>query len=90
MARLDMLDEATMTPEQRAACTEAVAGPRGSVPAPMIAWLRSPALASRAAGLGEFLRFGTTLQPHLSEMAICSVPGTGPPITNGRRTNNWP
>ena len=70
MARLEMPDETAMTPEQRAACTEAASGPRGRVPAPMIAWLRSPVLARRSASLGEFLRFGTTLGPLLSELAI--------------------
>ena len=36
----------------------------------MIAWLRNPELARRAQKLGELLRFSTTIEPHLSEMAI--------------------
>ncbi len=36
----------------------------------MIAWLRNPELARRAQKLGELLRFNTTIEPHLSEMAI--------------------
>jgi 4-carboxymuconolactone decarboxylase len=70
MPRLEMPPEQAMTPEQRDACAEAVAGLRGRVPAPMIAWLRNPGLARRGQSLGELLRFQTTLEPHLSELAI--------------------
>lgn len=59
-----------MTPEQAAVCAETVAGRRGKVPAPMIAWLRNPELARRGQALGELLRFETSLEPHLSELAI--------------------
>lgn len=59
-----------MTPAQAAVCAEVVAGRRGKVPAPMIAWLRNPELARRGQALGELLRFETTLEPHLSELAI--------------------
>lgn len=70
MPRLEMLSEEEMTPEQDAVCAEAVAGLRGRVPAPMIAWLRNPELARRGQKLGELLRFQTTLGPRLSELAI--------------------
>src|SRR4051794_10584961 len=70
MARLELPTAAAMSPEQKAACAEAVAGPRGRVPAPMIAWLRNPELARRGGRLGELLRFGTSLEPQLSELAI--------------------
>lgn len=70
MPRLDLPAEEAMTPAQKAACEEAVAGLRGRVPAPMIAWLQNPELASRAQKLGELLRYRTTLEPRLSEMAI--------------------
>ncbi len=70
MPRLDLPPEAAMTPEQRAACAEAVAGIRGRVPAPMIAWIRNPELAARGQKLGELLRYQTTLEPRLSELAI--------------------
>jgi 4-carboxymuconolactone decarboxylase len=36
----------------------------------MIAWLQSPELARRGQKLGELLRYGTTLEPRLSELAI--------------------
>jgi 4-carboxymuconolactone decarboxylase len=70
MARLDMPAEAAMSAEQAAVCAEAVAGKRGKVPAPMIAWLRHPELARRGQAVGELLRFDTTLEPPLCEMAI--------------------
>jgi 4-carboxymuconolactone decarboxylase len=35
-----------------------------------MAWLASPELAQRAQKLGEFVRFDTSLPPHLSELAI--------------------
>ena len=70
MPRLDLPPEEAMTPEQREACAEAVAGIRGRVPAPMIAWLQNPELARRGQKLGELLRFQTSLEPRLSELAI--------------------
>jgi 4-carboxymuconolactone decarboxylase len=70
MPRLDLPPEEAMTEAQKAAVAEAVAGVRGRVPAPMVAWLQSPELASRGQKLGEFLRYQTTLEPRLSELAI--------------------
>lgn len=70
MARLGMLLENELTDEQRTVRDEAVAGIRGKVPAPMIAWLRNPELARRAQRLGEILRYQTSLEPKLSELAI--------------------
>jgi 4-carboxymuconolactone decarboxylase len=65
-----MPTESALTPEQAAVCAEVVAGRRGKVPAPMVAWLRNPELARRAQSVGELLRFETSLEPHLSELAI--------------------
>jgi 4-carboxymuconolactone decarboxylase len=70
MARIELTPEGQRTPEEQAACDEAVAGVRGRVPAPMIAWLRNPELARRGQRLGELLRYQTTLEPRLSELAI--------------------
>lgn len=70
MSRLEMPSEALMTPEQSAVCAETVAGRRGKVPAPMIAWLRNPEFARRGQKLGELLRYETTLEPQLTELAI--------------------
>jgi 4-carboxymuconolactone decarboxylase len=70
MARLALPPDDAMTQQQREACAEAVSGLRGRVPAPMIAWIRNPELARRAQRLGELLRYQTTLEPRLSELAI--------------------
>jgi len=78
MPRLDVPSEDSMTPEQKAALAEVISGPRGRMPSPMIAWLQNPALASSAQKLGEVLRFNTTLEPSLVELAIliCARHGT--------------
>ena len=70
MARLEMPNEQELTAEQSSVISEVVSGRRGAVPAPMIAWLRSPELARRSQRLGELLRYETTLEPALSELAI--------------------
>jgi len=59
-----------MTPDQRAAHDEVVAGVRGRMPAPMRAWIHSAELASHAQKLGAFLRYHTSLPATLSELAI--------------------
>lgn len=70
MARIELTPEADRTPEEQAVCLEAISGLRGRVPAPMIAWLKNPELARRGQRLGELLRYETTLEPRLSELAI--------------------
>lgn len=59
-----------MSVEQRTVAAEAASGKRGRVPAPLRAWLHSPELGRRAQKLGEFIRYDTSLPPHLSELAI--------------------
>ena len=59
-----------MDSDQRRVHDETVAGRRGRMPAPLLAWLRSPEMASRAQKLGEFVRYETSLPPRLSELAI--------------------
>ncbi|MCR0982559.1 carboxymuconolactone decarboxylase family protein [Roseomonas populi] len=73
MARIQLTPEADRTVEEQEVCQEAVSGIRGRVPAPMIAWLKNPELARRGQRLGELLRYQTTLEPRLSELAILIV-----------------
>ncbi len=68
--RIKDFSPAEMNEDQRRAAEEAASGKRGRVPAPLRAWLHSPMFGSRAQRLGEFLRYDTTLQPRLSELAI--------------------
>jgi 4-carboxymuconolactone decarboxylase len=70
MARLTLPPEDVLTAAQRAVCEEVVAGKRGKVPSPMIAWVRNPDIARRAQQLGEVLRFQTSLDQRLVELAI--------------------
>lgn len=66
-------DPATFTPEQRVIHDEILAGPRGRVDPPLAVWLNSPGLARTAQALGGFCRYGTSLPPRLSELAILTV-----------------
>ena len=68
MPRLSLPE--TPTPEQAEVIAEVVSGKRGRVPGPMIGWLPNPELARRAQRLGELLRYDTSLEPALSELAI--------------------
>ncbi len=70
MYRLPDLDPDHMSPEQREAYQAILASPRGVVQGPLLAWLQSPMLAQRAQELGAYCRYGTTLPPRLSELAI--------------------
>ena len=71
--RMTMLDAAQMTPAQRAAADELIAGPRKGVKGPFIPLLRSPELMARLQKVGEYLRFGSALPPRLSEFATLLV-----------------
>lgn len=73
MSRYKTVDPATLSPERRAVYDRIVAGPRGRVEGPLRVWLESPELAERAQALGAFCRFGSSLPPRLSELAIIVV-----------------
>ncbi|HEX9462292.1 MAG TPA: carboxymuconolactone decarboxylase family protein [Alphaproteobacteria bacterium] len=76
MARLDPLTPAEMTDTQRRVHDESLQAPGGArdrAPRPFTAWLRSPELARRAFGLGEFVRRDTTLAPRLVQIAALTV-----------------
>jgi 4-carboxymuconolactone decarboxylase len=68
--RLKLISPDEMNADQKATFDEAVAGKRGSAPAPMLAWLNSPEMARLATRLGETLRFNTMFPPKHSEIAI--------------------
>ena len=70
MSRLAKLNPEDFDPEQKAIYDNIIAGPRGTVPAPLTVWLRRPELARHAQALGSYCRYGTTLSPRLSELAI--------------------
>jgi 4-carboxymuconolactone decarboxylase len=70
MSRLPDLHDEAMTAEQRRVHDEIAAGPRGKVEGPLAVWLHSPGLADPAQKLGAYARFGSSLPPELSELAI--------------------
>jgi 4-carboxymuconolactone decarboxylase len=69
-----------MDPAQRAVHDKIVSGPRGRIQGPLRAALHNPELADKWQALGALLRYGTSLPPRLSEIAIlvtgraCSSP----------------
>lgn len=70
MSRIAELNLTTMSAAQRAVHDRIASGPRGRVEGPLRVWLTSPDLAENAQALGAFCRFGTSLPPRLSELAI--------------------
>ena len=70
MPRLPDLDPTRLTPAQKPVYDAIVASPRGRVEGPLRVWLSSPDFAARAQHLGVFCRFGSSLPPRLSELAI--------------------
>jgi 4-carboxymuconolactone decarboxylase len=70
MARIPLPDPETMNPEQRRVYDAVVAGPRGAVRGPLRAALHNAELADKWQQLGALLRYGTSLAPRLSELAI--------------------
>jgi 4-carboxymuconolactone decarboxylase len=59
-----------MTAAQRSVAEAIMSGPRGRMSGPFNAWLRSPELADRLQKVGEYVRFNTSLEKRLNEMAI--------------------
>jgi len=59
-----------MTPTQRGVAEAIMSGPRKGMNGPFNAWLRSPELADRLQKVGEYVRFNTSLDKRLNEMAI--------------------
>src|SRR5690606_4395511 len=67
--RMPMIPEAQMTPEQRAAAQELIAGPRGEVKGPFVSLIRSPEFMRRVQKVGEYIRFVCPLDKRLNEFA---------------------
>jgi 4-carboxymuconolactone decarboxylase len=59
-----------MTLEQRRVYDAIASGPRGQVRGPLAVWLHRPRLADPAQILGRYCRYGSSLPPRLSELAI--------------------
>jgi 4-carboxymuconolactone decarboxylase len=59
-----------MSPAQRSVADAIMTGPRKSIGGPFNAWLRSPELADRLQKVGEYVRFNSSLDKRVNEMAI--------------------
>jgi 4-carboxymuconolactone decarboxylase len=71
MARYKELTTADMNPAQKAVVDEIVSGKRGRFGGPFQLLIRSPEVCKHLSRLGEYLRWGSSLSPALSELAIC-------------------
>src|ERR1700680_1899068 len=59
-----------MSAAQRSIADAIMYGPREALSGPFNAWLRSPELADRLQKVGEYVRFNTSLDKRVNEMAI--------------------
>jgi 4-carboxymuconolactone decarboxylase len=59
-----------MSPAQRSVADAIMSGPRKRMSGPFNAWLRSPELADRLQKVGEYVRFNSSLDRRINEMAI--------------------
>ncbi len=73
MKRPPLIDETNLSPEQRNIFDKIRSGPRAVVEGPLRVWLQSPGLADPAQQLGAFCRYGTRIEPRLTELAIITV-----------------
>jgi 4-carboxymuconolactone decarboxylase len=71
--RLPLPARETLNETQRAAADALIAGPRKGVKGPFVALLRSPVLMERLAGVGEYLRFESTLPTRVNEFVTLVV-----------------
>jgi 4-carboxymuconolactone decarboxylase len=71
MPRYTKLNPAEMNPAQKAVVDEIVSGKRGRFGGPFEILVRAPEVCKHLSRLGEYLRWGSSLPPALSELAIC-------------------
>lgn len=70
MNRLPPLNPDELSERQKEVYSNIASGPRGSVRGPFPAWIRSPELADHGQKLGAFVRYNTSFEPRLAELAI--------------------
>src|SRR6202042_1401569 len=71
MPRYSELTTGEMNPAQKAVVDEIVSGKRGRFGGPFQILIRAPEVCRHLQRLGEYLRWGSSLAPALSELAIC-------------------
>ncbi|GAB1575713.1 carboxymuconolactone decarboxylase family protein [Bordetella petrii] len=70
MSRIPLPSPDAMSADQKRVYEQIVSGPRGRLVGPLRAALHNPDLAERWQALGALLRYGTSLPPRVSELAI--------------------
>lgn len=71
--RLKNLTHNEMNEAQKKIHDDISSGPRGSVRGPLAVWMHRAGLADKAQSLGAYCRYYTSLEPKLSEFAICLI-----------------
>jgi 4-carboxymuconolactone decarboxylase len=71
--RMPPLAPEQMDDAQKAAAQALINGPRKGVKGPFIPLMRAPDLMDRLQRVGEYIRFGSSLPPRLSEFAMAVV-----------------
>ena len=71
--RMPPLPTESLNEKQRKVAGELIKGPRGGVKGPFIPLLRSPELVDRLGRVGEYLRFGSSLEARISELVMLIV-----------------
>lgn len=71
--RMPPLSQESLDARQREVADQLTRGPRGGVKGPFIPLLRSPELVDRLGRIGEYVRFGSSLAPRISELVMLIV-----------------
>lgn len=71
--RLAAPDLDNLDPEQKRVHDVIAGGPRGRVRGPLALWLHRPLLAEAAQNMGQYCRYGSSVAPRLSEIAILAL-----------------
>jgi 4-carboxymuconolactone decarboxylase len=71
MSRYREIGVAEMNPAQKQVHDEIIAGKRGRFGGPFQLLIRAPEACRHLSRLGEYLRWGSSLPPQVSELAIC-------------------
>ena len=73
MARVPLIEQRGDVPEEEAHHFDSIASSRGRISGPFAVLLNSPEVAGRAAHLGAYIRFESTLDPDIKELAIITA-----------------
>ena len=73
MSRVPIITSKDQVPADKASVVDSIASSRGQISGPFSVLLNSPEVAGRAAHLGAYIRFESTLGPADRELAIIST-----------------